>query len=112
MIETSEIFRRRAVVWNITAHYCGEGTTWDSNILWSHFKMNTAQFETLRDRVSPAREFRLFDDDGEHMATGYILTEESGTELDFIPLDDWGTPEMGCTGIQYRNEKTGEWEYL
>ncbi len=50
--------------------------------------------------------FRLLDDDGEVYYEGRCLCNES--EDDFGPLDDFGTPNAGCTEIQYR-DRSGKW---
>lgn len=51
--------------------------------------------------------FRMLDDDGEIYYYGYIVGDYSG----FEPLDDFGTPNAGCTEIQYKDAQ-GEWEGL
>jgi hypothetical protein len=56
-----------------------------------------------------ALEFRMFDDDGELYYTGLCIA--STDESLFCPLDDFGTPNAGCTRIDYRNE-AGDWEAL
>ena len=53
-------------------------------------------------------EFKMYDDDQELYYTGRIVGDYDG----FEPMDDFGTPNAGCTGIMYKNETTGEWEYL
>ena len=45
--------------------------------------------------------FDLYDDDGIHYAGGVIFGEYTG----FEPLDDFGTPDWGCTAIKLN----GEW---
>ena len=50
--------------------------------------------------------FRMKDDDGIIYYHGEIYGDYDG----FEPLDDFGTPNAGCTSIEY-NEK-GEWEIL
>ena len=65
--------------------------------------------------------FRMYDDDGELYYTG-VRTGESddsgyGSEHGFEPLDDYGTPNAGCTEIRYLNlaKSTAdkeEWETL
>ena len=49
--------------------------------------------------------FRMLDDDGEVYYTGY-----SDDNSSFKPLDDFGTPNAGCTEIQYF--ENGKWETL
>ena len=66
------------------------------------------------------RKFKMFDDDNELMYTGrYIESSDTdGTgrledlsEDGFGPLDDFGTPNAGCTSIQYLSD-AGTWETL
>jgi hypothetical protein len=57
--------------------------------------------------------YRLKDDDGN---TYYILLSDidpnEGTERQlFAPLD-WAMSYAGCTSIEYKDEKTGKYEYL
>jgi hypothetical protein len=48
------------------------------------------------------KKFKMYDDDGEHYYTGRILyTDEGDSEVEFAPLDDYGTPGAGCTEIRY-----------
>lgn len=44
--------------------------------------------------------FRMLDDDGILCYEGRIKGDYDG----FEPLDDFGTPDAGCTGIQYLEE--------
>lgn len=47
--------------------------------------------------------FRMYDDDGELYYTGRMITDEGATEeASFGPLDDYGTPNAGCTLIKYQ----------
>ena len=57
--------------------------------------------------TTPGKQFRMFDDDGELYYSGTIWGDYDG----FEPLDDFGMPSAGCTGIKYRNDK-GEWKWL
>jgi len=59
------------------------------------------------DTTTPGKQFRMFDDDWELYYEGTIWGDYDG----FEPLDDFGMPAAGCTGIKYRNDK-GEWEWL
>ncbi len=54
-------------------------------------------------------QFRLLDDDEEVYFYGYCTSCDD--EEAFAPLDEYGVA-YGCTEIQYRNEKTGEFETL
>lgn len=63
-----------------------------------------AESVTTQLQQGAGRPFRMLDGDAEVMFDGRILTpgEEAGSELDFGPLDDFGTPDSGCTEIHYR----------
>ena len=43
--------------------------------------------------------FRMYDDDGVHYYSSYLVGGDG-----FEPLDDFGTPNAGCTEIHYRNQ--------
>lgn len=53
--------------------------------------------------------FQMFDDDGELYYTGRYVGDDS--EDMFKPLDDFGEPNAGCTGIKYKDSE-GDWEYI
>lgn len=55
--------------------------------------------------------FRMYDDDDNIYFSGFLVGDEN-SEDGFMPLDDYGTPDAGCTYIKYRNKKTGKWETL
>jgi len=48
--------------------------------------------------------FRMYDDDGN------LYYEGRSMEVGFEPLDDFGSPNAGCTGIKFLEE--GEWRWL
>jgi len=48
--------------------------------------------------------FQLYDDDDELYYYGRIVGDYEG----FEPLDDWGTPNAGCSYIKYKDD-TGNW---
>jgi hypothetical protein len=54
------------------------------------------------------QKFKMYDDDGELYYSGTILGDYDG----FEPLDDYGTPNAGCTDIKLYNSATNEWESL
>ena len=54
------------------------------------------------------QQFKMYDGDGELYYSGRIIGEYDG----FEPLDDYGTPNAGCTEIKLYNNKTREWETL
>lgn len=59
----------------------------------------------------PNREyFKMYDDDGELYYEGYFVGADDAEG--FEPLEDFGMPNAGCTGIKYRNPKTGKMEWL
>ena len=39
--------------------------------------------------------FRMYDDDGDHVYSGYMVGSNP-----FAPLDDFGAPNFGCTSIR------------
>lgn len=47
--------------------------------------------------------FRMYDDDGNLYYTGVLTGQPDpcGSEGGFEPLDDYGTPNAGCTSIKY-----------
>jgi hypothetical protein len=53
-------------------------------------------------------QFRMYDDDGILCYEG--ASNDSESEAGFDPLDDYGTPNFGCTEIRYLRE--GEWVTL
>lgn len=53
-------------------------------------------------------EFKMYDDDNELYYTGRLVGDDVAG---FEPLDDYGMPNAGCTGIKYKS-KDGVWEYL
>lgn len=58
-------------------------------------------------------QFRLLDDDGQVYYLGRILGGGLDADEDaaFGPLTDFGTPDSGCTSIQYQNI-VGQWVEL
>lgn len=54
------------------------------------------------------QKFKMYDGDGELYYSGRIIGEYDG----FEPLDDYGTPNAGCTEIKLYNNMTREWETL
>lgn len=51
--------------------------------------------------------FRLYDDEGMLNLEGYCSNDSS-----FVPLDELGEPDMGCTEIYYFNHEKNKWELL
>ncbi len=63
------------------------------------------------EKAKRGRAFRMLDDDGIDYYHGRIWTEdEPGSEADFGPLDDLGTPDAGAVVIQYFEH--GRWVTL
>ncbi len=57
-------------------------------------------------------EFRMYDDDKNLVYEGKIIIDREDMDVTlFEPLDDFGRPNFGCTGIQYQDEN-GVWEWL
>jgi hypothetical protein len=55
-------------------------------------------------RSGHGKAFRMYDDDGELYYSGRWVSSDDGlTEDAFGPLDDFGTPNAGCTEIRYRD---------
>lgn len=66
--------------------------------------------ESLAEKIKnhpEAKQFRMYDDDGELYYSGYYV---GPGEEEFAPLDDFGTPNAGCTEIHYLED--GEWKQL
>lgn len=55
-------------------------------------------------------EFRMRDGDGELYYEGLFVGDPTSS-FAFGPLDDYGTPNAGCTTIEYKNA-AGEWRPL
>lgn len=58
-----------------------------------------------------AEKFRLLYGDGEVYCYGHMVDLE-GNASGFEPLDDFGTPGLGATEIQYYNKETRNYETL
>jgi len=54
--------------------------------------------------------FLMFDDDGNLCYSGFLVGDKESEE-GFWSLDHYGTPNAGCTYIQYKNDE-GKWESL
>lgn len=55
--------------------------------------------------------FKMYDDDGIHYYSGYLLGKYEGCEQAFNPLEDYGMPNAGCTDIKYK-ESDGKYHSL
>lgn len=97
-----------AYAWLITHdHICDDDSTSDAGTC-GPFAVTLSR-EEIRNHAD-VRAFRMFDDDGEHYYTGCYVGPDDETL--FAPLDDFGTPNAGCTRIDYRDAETGAWETL
>lgn len=67
--------------------------------------------ELSTDELVKGHKFRMFDDDGCLYYEGFFVGDHC-TEDAFAPLDDYGTPNAGCTRIDYWNEFEKIWETL
>ena len=54
--------------------------------------------------------FRMFDDDDNLIYEGFLVHDKNSEG--FEPLDDFGTPNFGCTYIKYYNREKKLWETL
>ena len=61
------------------------------------------------DIIKQGHHFKMFDDDGNLYYEGYSTTNDD--ESAFGPLWNFGTPNAGCTYIQYKG-KSGNYETL
>lgn len=52
---------------------------------------------TAEELKAKGRYFKMYDDDGEHYYSGYLLGGDG-----FEPKDDFGEPNAGCTEIRYK----------
>lgn len=73
----------------------------------SRFGCRSPKWDELSANNAPTFKFRLLDDDGEVYYEGKSTRNDS-----FAPLDNFGTPDAGCTEIQYWNEEKKAWETL
>ena len=69
---------------------------------------NRKEKEAIDKIKEKGKQFRLLDDDDNIYYYGKCLTDFG--ENAFKPLDRFGTPNAGCTSIQYKMK--GSWETL
>jgi hypothetical protein len=60
-------------------------------------------------QLREGHKFRMLDDDGHVIYEGHLFGDKE-SEDGFLPLDCYGTPNAGCTEIQYKNKN--KWETL
>jgi hypothetical protein len=56
--------------------------------------------------------WRCYDDDRNLIYEGLMLGFDADSVSGFEPLDDFGTPDAGCTYIKWRDPDTGDWAIL
>ena len=97
--------------WLITKDHIGngadDGATGPQKITKTHAD-NLVQIDCTDPTVGVREMFKMYDDDGVLYYTGFITGEYDG----FEPLDDFGTPNAGCTEIRYRLKGSGAFETL
>ena len=84
-------------MWIIDKETVTEGTDLPTRVGWT-----SPAFDPSRELPF---KFRMKDGDGE------VYYEGRSDEEDFDPLDDLGTPDAGCTSIEYL-QPNGEWQEL
>lgn len=67
--------------------------------------------QRLRENPRYGVKFRMYDDDGNLYYAGRISPKAADLN-GFQPLDNFGTPNAGCTEIRYYNAATHCWETL
>lgn len=66
-----------------------------------------------RAKSEPMSKIRLLDDDKQVYFYAYMPTADlnDDEEIAFAPLD-WAMANYGCTIMEYKDEKSGNWEIL
>lgn len=62
-------------------------------------------------RAGKGKQFKMYDDDGEHYYTGKGIADEDDEGFEafcYAPLRDFGAPNAGCTSVQWTNHR--EWD--
>lgn len=87
--------------WIITKdHFAEEGADPKTNL--NAVGMNGPRY--CDESIPVPYAFRMYDDDKTLIYEGFC------SEIEFYPLDDFGTPNFGCTYIEYLIN--GKWEML
>lgn len=68
------------------------------------------QIALAKSHTSGSVSFKMYDDDGVHYYTGRIWHKGGENHCDFQPLQDFGTPNAGCTEIAYM--VNGKWQKI
>jgi len=74
-----------------------------------NLNMEPQEIKELK-RLGYTVHFKLYDDDEELYYSGYM--KDNDDVEGFEPLDDFATPDSGCTEIRIRNKDTGKYETL
>jgi len=91
--DVEAVLNQAAYRWKITKDWIDDGT---------NSREGTEGPRNLNDSISDnAAEFKLYDDDGNLYYEGIIYGDYEG----FEPMDDFGTPNAGCTMMKL----DGEW---
>lgn len=90
------------MAWKITKESATDGTDLPTRVGWESVDYVTGDPLPYK--------FRMLTDDGDVIYEG--CSDNNDSEEAFAPLDDLGTPDAGCTDIQYWNEKKKVWESL
>lgn len=92
------------MAWHITEDKIDNGH--EVGNFWSNWRDGVNTLEKCQKACK--FKFRLLDDDGQVYYEGYSNDKDS--EKAFMPLDNFGMPNAGCTEIQYW--ENGKWETL
>lgn len=66
---------------------------------------------TLKEEeLKTGHKFKMYDDDNNLCYEGHLFGNKNSYD-GFLPLDNFGEPNAGCTRIEYKNDH-GEWEML
>ena len=97
--------------WVISTDHLYDGDTIDRDEAGTMGPHDAPDDLLARLRAGEGRAFRMYDDDDELYYSGRIITRsEPGSEDDFGPLEDFGTPNVGAVTIKYR--AGNRWETL
>jgi hypothetical protein len=100
---TGAIYMGSKYSWCITVDKINNDDNYPKRVGLVGPRASTITFEEIK-KSKNKKLFRMLDDDREVYYHGYIVGEFDG----FEPLDDFGTPNDGCTIIQYKNSE-GKW---
>ena len=88
--------------WTITKDYLATDIEYNRDRAVGPRSSPKRYYEVL---AEPGEYFRMLDDDGKVYYEGKIVGDYDG----FEPLDDLGTPDAGCTEIQYWDKEEQKW---